>query len=230
MKNRKSKIALVVILAVAALCALAAPTFCDIFGQILSKEAQAGSNPANTRILRLAQAVEQAEVDKPGLTDEQRWEALRKVLNRINEQSEQTDKNLKDMSEKITKAEDRSWYNKMLGIESLSYLRIISVLLLVIAVVFPLTLWLLSSKRLIGLSGLSSEVASTLVLVEERQAKLANILKEIQGEVDYLHTMSAPDLKNLIQQAEAYLKQNEQDLSASGVKKQRNGAQSSGKK
>jgi sensor histidine kinase YesM len=219
MKNRKSKTALVVILAVAALCAVTAPTFCNIFGQMTLKEAQAGIGAVRAQNLTLAQALDQAGVDNPGLTDEQRWDILGKTLASLKELSEKNDKDLQVMKETIGKAEDRSWYNKMLGIESLSYLRIIAVLLFVIAIVFPVTLWLLSSKRLIGLSGLSSEVASTLVLVEERQAKLANILKEIQGEVDYLHTMSAPDLKNLIQQAEAYLKQNEQDLKSSGVKK-----------
>jgi hypothetical protein len=86
----------------------------------------------------------------------------------------------------------------------------------VIAVAFPLTIWLLSRKRILGLSGMSSELATTLLIIEERQAKLAIILKEIQGEIDYLHTMSVPDLKNLIQQAENYLKQNETDLENAG--------------
>ena len=77
----------------------------------------------------------------------------------------------------------------------------------------------MSRKRILGLSGLSTEVAATLLVIEERQAKLANILKEIQGEIDYLHTMSVPDLKNLIQQAESYLKQNEEDLEKAGSRK-----------
>ena len=92
--------------------------------------------------------------------------------------------------------------------------------LIVIAVGFPVIIWLLSRKRILGLSGLSTEVAATLLVIEERQAKLANILKEIQGEIDYLHTMSVPDLKNLIQQAESYLKQNEEDLEKTGSRKE----------
>jgi hypothetical protein len=99
------------------------------------------------------------------------------------------------------------------------YVKVIAVILGCIAVGFPLTVWLMSRKRILGLSGLSDEVSSTLVLVEERQAKLANILREIQSEIDYLHTMSAPDLKNLIQQAENYLKQNETDLQKTGGKR-----------
>ncbi len=90
------------------------------------------------------------------------------------------------------------------------------VALLAIALVFPFTVWLMSRKRILGLSGLSDELAATLLTVEERQPKLADILKEIQGEVDYLHTVSAPELKALIAQAEKYLEQNERDLEKAG--------------
>ena len=117
------------------------------------------------------------------------------------------------------KAEERSYFNKMLGAELIKYLRLMVIALIVIAVGFPVIIWLLSRKRILGLSGLSTEVAATLLVIEERQAKLANILKEIQGEIDYLHTMSVPDLKNLIQQAESYLKQNEEDLEKTGSRK-----------
>jgi hypothetical protein len=116
-------------------------------------------------------------------------------------------------------AENRSYQNKMMARELIRYVKIMVVVLVLIAVIFPLTIWLMSSRRILGLSGLSSEVAATLVVVEERQAKLANILKEIQGEIDYLHTMSVPDLKNLIQQAENYLKQNEKDLETAGARR-----------
>jgi hypothetical protein len=119
---------------------------------------------------------------------------------------------------KITgeKAEGRSYYNKMISLELVHYVKIMVGILIVIAVVFPVTIWLMSRKRLLGLSGLSTEVTATLLVVEERQAKLANILKEIQEEIDYLHTMSATDLKKLIDQAEKYLKQNKQDLERAG--------------
>jgi hypothetical protein len=115
------------------------------------------------------------------------------------------------------KAEDRSYFNKMMSMELVRYVRIMVGVLVAIAVLFPLTLWLLSKKRLIGLSGLSSEVTATLLVVEERQAKLANLLKEIQQEIDYIQNMSAPDLKKLIEQAEKYLKQNERDLKTTGA-------------
>lgn len=116
-------------------------------------------------------------------------------------------------------AESRSYETKRMARELIGYVRIMVAVLIVIAVGFPLAIWLISRRRLLGLSGLSSEVTATLVLVEERQAKLANILKDIQNEIDYVHTMSVPDLKNLIQQAEAYLKQNEKDLKEAGSRR-----------
>jgi len=118
--------------------------------------------------------------------------------------------------ELIRKAEERGYENKMMARELIRYIKVVVVVLVVIAVAFPLTIWLMSRKRILGLSGLSPELATTLLVIEERQAKLANILKEIQGEIDYLHTMSVPDLKSLIQQAENYLKQNEVDLDKAG--------------
>jgi len=118
--------------------------------------------------------------------------------------------------ELIRKAEERGYENKMMARELIRYIKVVVAVLVVIAVAFPLTIWLMSRKRILGLSGLSPELAATLLVIEERQAKLATILKEIQGEIDYLHTMSVPDLKNLIQQAENYLKQNETDLEKAG--------------
>lgn len=115
------------------------------------------------------------------------------------------------------KAESRSYFNKMMSLELIHYVKIMVAVLIVIAVAFPLTIWLMSRRRLLGFSGLSTEVTATLRLVEERQAKLANIFKEIQEETDYMHTMSATDLKKLIDQAERYLKQNEKDLEHTGL-------------
>jgi hypothetical protein len=132
---------------------------------------------------------------------------------------EEIEKTLQSIKATGEKAEERSYFNKMLGAELIKYLRLMVIALIVIAVGFPVIIWLLSRKRILGLSGLSTEVAATLLVIEERQAKLANILKEIQGEIDYLHTMSVPDLKNLIQQAESYLKQNEEDLEKTGSRK-----------
>ncbi|MGD9817740.1 MAG: hypothetical protein AB7V04_03470 [Desulfomonilaceae bacterium] len=117
------------------------------------------------------------------------------------------------------KAEDRSYFNKMMSVEVIRYLRLMVIMLVVIAIVFPLAIWILGRKRMLNFSGSSVELAETLVQVEERQAKLAHILKEIQSEVDYLHTMSTPDLQNLIKQAENYLKLSQQDLDKTGKKK-----------
>lgn len=119
------------------------------------------------------------------------------------------------------RSEDRGYYIKMISRELISYVKVMIVVLIIIALSFPLTTWFMSRKRILGLSGLSSEIAATLVVVEERQAKLANVLKDIQGEIDYLHTMSVPDLKNLIDQAEKYLAQNEKDLGKAGFIKDR---------
>jgi hypothetical protein len=86
------------------------------------------------------------------------------------------------------------------------------VVLVIIAVGFPFMVWLLSRKRILGLSGLSQEVAATLVVVEERQSKLAAILKDMQIEMDYLQAKPSPDLIHMMDQARQYLEQNEKDL------------------
>ena len=153
-------------------------------------------------LVKIAQATGKAAEQLSNSTTEQRIEEMEKTLQSIKTTGE--------------KAEDRSYSNKMMSAELIGYVRLVVVVLIVIAVAFPLTIWLLSRKRILGLSGMSSELATTLLIIEERQAKLAIILKEIQGEIDYLHTMSVPDLKNLIQQAENYLKQNETDLENAG--------------
>jgi hypothetical protein len=132
------------------------------------------------------------------LSAEERIRRIETILNSVKETGE--------------RSEERSYHNKMASVELVALTRLIVVLLVVIAAGFPLIIWILSRRRILGLSGLSSEMAATLLVVEERQAKLATILREMQGEIDYLHTMSTPDLKNLIQQAEAYLKQNQKDL------------------
>ncbi|MEI8181823.1 MAG: hypothetical protein WCG29_03880 [Desulfomonile sp.] len=138
------------------------------------------------------------------LSPEERIEKIEEALNSIKETGE--------------KSEERSYFNKMIGLELIGYIKLMVIVLIIIAVVFPLTIWLMSRRRLLGLSGLSTEVTATLLLIEERQAKLANILKEIQGEIDYMETLSAPDLRKLIDQAEKYLKQNEKDLERAGSK------------
>ena len=132
-----------------------------------------------------------------------------------------TEERITQLEKLISATESRSLFIKMATYELVAYLRWIVAALLVIALVFPITIWLMSRKRILGLSGLSDELAGTLLTVEERQAKLANILKEIQSEVDYLHTMSVPDLKGLIAQAERYLEQNERDLEKAGGRKGR---------
>lgn len=109
-------------------------------------------------------------------------------------------------------AEIRSYQNKLMVRELVRLLRAAVVVLVIIAVGFPFIVWLLSTKRIVGLSRLSQEVAATLVVVEERQSKLAAILRDIQIEMDYLQSKSSPDLTAMMEQARSYLEQNEKDL------------------
>ena len=159
-----------------------------------------------------SQAVNKTQSEPPLMEDPD--QSMEKRIEKI----EQTLESIRVTGEK---AEDRSYFNKLMSMELIRYVRIMVIVLIVIAIAFPLTLWLLSRKRLLALSGLSDEVTATLLLVEERQAKLANLLREIQMEIDYMENMSAPDLKKLIEQAEKYLKQNEKDLRETGARVQK---------
>jgi len=115
------------------------------------------------------------------------------------------------------RSEVRSYENKMMARELIRYVKWVVAVLVGIGVGFPILLYVLSRRRVLGSSPFSPDIADTLVAVEERQAKLANILREIQGEIDYLHSMSVPDLKKLIDQAERYIKQNEKELEKAGI-------------
>ncbi len=150
-----------------------------------------------------------------GLTPEERFERIENILVKMMPMVE----TMMPMVETLRKAEERTLYTKILSSELVEYVKLMVAALIAIAIGFPLTIWWMSRKRILGLSSLSDEVTATLVVVEERQAKLANILKDIQGEIDYVQSMSVPDLKNLIAQAEKYLKQNETDLEKAGTPK-----------
>jgi hypothetical protein len=136
----------------------------------------------------------------------------------IENRFENIEKTLESIKSTGEKAEDRSYFNKMASTEVIKYLKIMVLLLVLIALGFPLAIWIINRSGSSGYSSSSQELAETLLTVEERQAKLATILKEIQGEIDYLHTMSAPDLKNLIQQAENYLKMSQKDIDKASSK------------
>jgi hypothetical protein len=130
-------------------------------------------------------------------------------------QMEETLRSIKDTGKA---AEERSYQNKIMGLELIKLVRLAVAVLLFMAIGFPLTSWyFLGQKRMMAGASVSDDLTATLVAVEERQAKLANILKEIQGEIDYLHSMSVPDLKKLIEQAEKYIAQNEKDLEKARV-------------
>jgi hypothetical protein len=117
------------------------------------------------------------------------------------------------------KTEGRSRTTKMIGGELTKYVKLMLGILVVIALGFPLSLWLVSRNRPAGLSDLSEEVIATLLMVEDRQGTLINVLKELQSEIDYVHGMAVTDLKRLVQQAEILLMQNEADLERTGVRK-----------
>ena len=136
----------------------------------------------------------------------------------VDQHLDRIEQSLKQTHKLVEMAEIRSLQNKVMSLELIRTIRWILGVLIFIALVFPLTIWFLSKKRILELSGLSDEVASTLVLVEDRQAKLAHLLKEVQGEMDYIQSVSAPDLKNLMEQAEKYLEQNRSDLERMGLK------------
>jgi hypothetical protein len=128
---------------------------------------------------------------------------------------------LGEITKTSVRLDERSYVNKMMGRELVNNSRIMVAVLIIIAVTFPISLWLLSRKRLIGLSGLSSEVTATLLAVEERQARLGNILRELQDELEMVHsepTSTSPSqLRKLIEQAEEYIKANEEDLAKTGT-------------
>lgn len=138
-----------------------------------------------------------------GLTAEQRLSQMEETLRSIQVTGE--------------RSEVRSYENKMMGREMIRWVKWVVAVLVGIGVGFPILLYVLSRRRVLGSSPFSPDIADTLVAVEERQAKLANILREIQGEIDYLHSMSVPDLKKLIDQAEKYIKQNEKELEKAGL-------------
>jgi hypothetical protein len=184
-----------------ACCLALVATFCCLAElPVLAEETSQVSVPSKSEAAMSAQAPADETLPQSKLTSEER-------------------ERLEIIGTAAEKAESRTKFIKDLFTDLIAYVRLMVVALIVIAIGFPVIIWLLSRRRILGLSGLSTEVAATLLVVEERQAKLANILKEIQGEIDYLHTMSVPDLKNLIQQAENYLKQNEQDLADTGSRK-----------
>ncbi len=148
------------------------------------------------------QPIERAD---PGFTTAQRTEQPEKILQSTT------------MTE--DKAEHPSPSVRLLTAEVITYLRWIMVALIAIIVSFPVTVWLMSRKRMLALSGLSEELAATLLMVEKRQSKRSNILREIQDEGCDLQTMSRPELKAFVAEAKKYLEQNEPDVEESSGRK-----------
>lgn len=206
--NKTGRFAVFCVMFVLAVCALTV-------GPVSSATLLAAAAGVETAGVQDKQS--EASSNTAQVSPDERMTRMEGTLQDMKARMESTLQDIKDTGEK---SEVRSYQNKMMARELIKYVQLMVGVLVLIAVGFPFTVWLLSKKRILGLSGLSQEVSATLLVIEERQAKLANILKDIQGEIDYLHTMSVPDLKNLIKQAENYLEQNEKDLAKAGREKQ----------
>jgi predicted PurR-regulated permease PerM len=109
------------------------------------------------------------------------------------------------MQDWLKRAESRSFTNKLQGRTAVRLLVAVVITLGFIAIGFPgLFIWY-NSRRLKRMSAMSSDIASTLVLVQERQAKLGDTLRELQDELDYIPVSSAPDFAKLLKEAEQSL-------------------------
>ncbi len=116
------------------------------------------------------------------------------------------------LKEAAERADERTRIIKIMTRELIDLMKFVVIILLVIALGFPLGIWWLGRKRLLDFSGRSSGLASALVEVEERQAKLLGIFKDLQDEMEFLNVASAPDLKGLVERAKLYIENNEGDL------------------
>ncbi len=123
------------------------------------------------------------------------------------------DKVFTEIVDSLKKAEPRTYELKMMARQLIRITTVAVVLLFVIAFAIPICVWLLGRSKLLGLP---ADVAATLISVEERQAKLVSTFKEIQDEMEELHSQSGPDLKDLIKRAEEYMTRNEQALKSGG--------------
>jgi hypothetical protein len=168
----------------------------------------------------LAQTTEPTATEISSGTDRAASAALREeeraFLASLDERIQRIEGVLQGISRIGKIAESRSLENKILAREQKRLAIGILLILMFIALIFPTTIWLLSRKRLLGLSGLSDEVAATILVVEERQAKLARILEEMQSELDEEYARTGPGLKNLMEQAKQFLDQNKRDLERVG--------------
>ncbi|GEM_PF-1992976 len=110
-----------------------------------------------------------------------------------------------EMEDGLWRAETRTSTNKRQGKTAVQLLVAVVLTLALIAVGFPgLFIWY-NSRRLKRMTAISSEIAGTLVLVQERQARLGDTLREMQDELDYIPVSSAPDFAKLLKEAEQSL-------------------------
>jgi len=109
------------------------------------------------------------------------------------------------MQDWLRRAESRSFTNKLQGRTAVRLLVAVVITLGFIAIGFPALFIWYNSRRLKRMSAMSSDIASTLVLVQERQVKLGDTLRELQDELDYIPVSSAPDFAKLLKEAEQSL-------------------------
>jgi hypothetical protein len=119
---------------------------------------------------------------------------------------------IRDIQVTGDKTESRIYFVKETGYQIISLVKIAVAVLILIAAGIPLVIWVFTRRGLLDFSGHSSKVSDALVEVEERQAKLAGIFKDLQDEIEILNASSAPDLKRLVERAKQYIEQNEKDL------------------
>jgi hypothetical protein len=119
---------------------------------------------------------------------------------------------IRDIQVTGQKAESRTYFVKETGYQIINLIRIAVGILILIAAGVPLVIWIFTRRGLLDFSGHSSRMSDALVEVEERQAKLVSIFKDLQDEIEILNASSAPDLKRLVERASQYIEQNEKDL------------------
>ena len=123
------------------------------------------------------------------------------------------EKLLKAIERTSYKAERRSYENKMMARELIGNVRAIIIVLAITAISFPVSLWIVGTRLLRAL-GLSTDMAETIIAIEERQAKLSQTLKELQQELELLDFGSVPTVKKLVDSAQEYVDDADRDLTA----------------
>ena len=111
------------------------------------------------------------------------------------------------------KTERRSLENKIMVRESIRNVRAIMIILIVAVILLPVSL-LIVGTRLLRIFTQSKTVSDTLLLLEQRQTKLAETLRELEQELEMLEYGSVPAVKGLLETANEHIGEAERDLKA----------------